>query len=219
MELLDFARGPAITVALAIFVFGVVWRLVALLALPRTHDLSVPRPGTPGPLAAGLKEIFRRMWPRHEFSQASMFAFLNGYVFHFGLAIIVFAFAPHVLFIKGLTGLHWPALPNNVIYAVGAITVISLLAAFVRRLTSPVLRLISTTNDYFSWFITLLPVVTGLMAASHLGARYETLLAIHILSVCAFFIWLPFGKLMHAFLVFLSRGTTGAFLARRGIQF
>ena len=32
-------------------------------------------------------------------------------------------------------------------------------------------------------------------------------------------IWLPFGKLMHAFLVFFSRGTTGAYLARRGIQF
>lgn len=218
MELLDFARGPAITVALAIFVFGTVWRLVALLGLPRMHDLSVPRPGTPGPLAAGAKEIFRRMWPRHEFSQSSMFAFVNGYVFHVGLAIIVFAFAPHVLFIKGLTGLHWPALPNNVVYAIGAVTMVSLLVALVRRMTSPVLRLISTMNDYFSWLITFAPVVTGLAAASHLGARYETLLAIHILSVAALFIWLPFGKLAHFFLVFISRGTTGAFMARRGIQ-
>lgn len=219
MELLDFARGPAITFAIAVFVFGTIWRLVALLALPRMRDLSVPRAGTAGPVAAGAKEIFRRMWPRHEFSQASMFAFVNGYVFHIGLALIVFAFAPHILFIRDLTGLHWPALPNNVVYMIGAVTAVSLLVALFRRLTSPVLRLISTANDYFSWFVTILPVVTGLMAASHLGARYETLLAIHILSVAALLIWLPFGKLMHAFFVFISRGTTGAYLARRGIQF
>jgi hypothetical protein len=30
------------------------------------------------------------------------------------------------------------------------------------------------------------------------------------------FLWLPFGKLAHTFLVFASRGVTGAALARRG---
>ena len=60
------------------------------------------------------------------------------------------------------------------------------------------LRLISTGNDYFTWLITTLPVLTGLLAVSHLGARYETLLAIHLLSIAALLIWFPFGKLMHA---------------------
>jgi hypothetical protein len=40
--------------------------------------------------------------------------------------------------------------------------------------------------------------------------------AIHLLSVELLFVWLPFGKLGHAFLVFLSRATTGAALARKG---
>ena len=31
-------------------------------------------------------------------------------------------------------------------------------------------------------------------------------------------IWLPFGKLAHAFLVFISRGMTGAAFARRGAR-
>jgi ferredoxin len=30
------------------------------------------------------------------------------------------------------------------------------------------------------------------------------------------FVWLPFGKLAHAFVVFISRGITGAALARKG---
>ena len=56
----------------------------------------------------------------------------------------------------------------------------------------------------------------GLLAVAHLGARYETLLGLHILSVELLLVWLPFGKLGHAFLVFVSRATTGALFARRG---
>ncbi len=40
--------------------------------------------------------------------------------------------------------------------------------------------------------------------------------AIHLLSVELLFAWLPFGKLGHAFLVFFSRGSAGAALARKG---
>ena len=48
--------------------------------------------------------------------------------------------------------------------------------------------------------------------------RYEDLLAFHILSVVLLMIWLPFGKLGHAFLVFITRGTTGMALERRGAK-
>ena len=45
---------------------------------------------------------------------------------------------------------------------------------------------------------------------------YPLPLAIHLLSVELLFLWLPFGKLAHAFLVFMSRGVTGIALARKG---
>lgn len=217
MDLLDFARGPAINVALVVLVFGVLWRLGALIFLGKPADRTVPRLGTPGPFAASIREFGRRMVPHPTFAYAERFAFFNGWVFHVGLAIVVFGFRPHILFVKNLTGLSWPALPSGVIYAVGAITAISLVAALVSRITNPVKRFISGLDDYFSWLVTFLPVVTGLIAVGHVGARYETLLAIHLLSIAVLLIWLPFGKLMHAFIVFLSRGTTGAFLARRGV--
>lgn len=217
MDLLDFARGPAINFAMAVLVFGVLWRLGALIFLGKAVDRTVPRAGTPGPFVASIREIGRRMVPHPTFATAERFAFFNGWVFHVGLAVVVFGFRPHILFIKNLTGLSWPSLPSGVIYAVGAITLISLVAALVSRLTNPVKRFISGLDDYFTWVVTVLPVVTGLIAVGHVGARYETLLAIHILSIAVLLIWLPFGKLFHAFLVFLSRGTTGAFLARRGV--
>ncbi len=104
------------------------------------------------------------------------------------------------------------------IYAVSIVTMVSLIAALVMRFANPAQKIISTFDDWFSWFVTFLPVLTGVIATSHLGARYETLLALHILSVALLLIWLPFGKLMHFFLVFVTRSQTGAHLSHRGAQ-
>jgi hypothetical protein len=64
----------------------------------------------------------------------------------------------------------------------------------------------------------MLPFVTGLLIPVRMGVRFETLLAIHILSVALLLIWLPFGKLGHTFLVFITRGTTGMVFERRGAK-
>ena len=218
MELLDFARGPALTFALAVFVLGSVWRLVGVLLLPRLRDLSPARDGAPAPLVGALRTIARRMWPRPEFAPATLFITLNSYVFHIGLAIVVFGLAPHILFIRQLTGLSWPALPSNLVFGVGVITLFALAAVLARRLMHPVVRLLSGPGDYLSWLLTALPVATGLLATSHLGARYETLLALHVLSIAAFLIWFPFGKLMHAVLFVFSRGATGIRFSHRGVN-
>jgi nitrate reductase gamma subunit len=82
--------------------------------------------------------------------------------------------------------------------------------------TNPVIRMLSNFDDYFSWFVTMAVMVTGLAATAHVGAPYETLLGLHILSVDVLLIWFPFGKLMHAFYIFPSRAINGAVLARKG---
>lgn len=218
MDLLDFARGPALQAGLIVFAFGVTWRLAVLLAWPRMVDRTKAKEGAPPAYLASAREIGRRMWPHKEFAEATRFSTINGYIFHLGLAIIIFGGTPHILFIRDLLGISWPGLPTNIINGVSVITALSLVAALVRRINDPVLRLISSANDYISWAVTFLPVATGLLATSHLGWRYETLLAFHLLSVALFLVWFPFGKLMHAFLVFVSRSTIGIHLAHRGAQ-
>ncbi|MFO1217270.1 MAG: nitrate reductase [Burkholderiaceae bacterium] len=218
MNLLDIARGPALQLAMAVFVLGVVWRLAGVLLLPRLRDLSPAREGAPPALLGAARTVLRKMWPRPEFAQATRFMTLNSWIFHVGLAVVVFGLAPHILFIRNLVGLHWSPLPSNLVYAVGVLTLGSLLAVLARRLTHPVMRLLSHAGDYISWAMTALPVATGLLATSHLGARYETLLAIHVFSIAAFLVWFPFGKLMHAFLFVFSRGATGMRFSHRGVQ-
>jgi nitrate reductase gamma subunit len=218
MELLEFARGPALTFAITVFIAGIVFRIVSLFLMWRTRDSSEGSPRQRPVVLAALRELARRMWPFAPYKQRTLFALINGYVFHVGLAIIVFFLAAHILFIDDLMGLSWPSLPNNVIYAVSVVTMVSLIAALVMRVANPAQRIISTLDDYFSWLVTFLPVLTGIIATSHLGARYETLLGLHILSVALFLVWLPFGKLMHWFLVFVTRSQTGAHLSHRGAQ-
>ena len=91
-----------------------------------------------------------------------------------------------------------------------------LLAVLFRRLTHRVLRLLSNFDDYFSWFIATLVILTGLIATAHVGGPYPTLLGLHILSFDLLLIWFPFGKLMHAFYIIPARAHQRHVLARKG---
>ena len=226
MDLLNFARGPALTLALVVFVLGTLWRLAGVLRRPRMRDLSPPRAGEPSNLMGALRAIVRGMWPRKEFGQAALVTTVNGYVFHIGLALVFFGYAPHIAFIRRITGLSWPALPDMVMYLAAGATLVSLLLALASRLTDPVLRKISNADDMITWTITFLPILTGMAVVGEPSAVilardhviYAGPLAVHLLTLELLLIWFPFGKLMHAFLFAFSRAATGMRFSHRGVK-
>lgn len=226
MDLLDFARGPALLGSLVIFVLGTLWRLGHALTRPRLPDLSPARDGVPSAAAGAWHAVWRGMWPRREFRAGTRFATINGYAFHVGLALVFFGYAPHIAFIRRLIGVGWPALPDAVMYLAAAVTLGSLLMVIVVRVSDPVLKLISTHDDYISWALTVLPVLTGMAVASDPSAAllardhvlYRGPLAIHLLSLELLLLWFPFGKLMHAVLFVFSRGATGVRFNHRGVR-
>ena len=73
MDLLEFARGPALVFALAVFVLGSLWRLVGILMLPRMRDLSPAREGAASNLSAAWHANLRAMWPRKAFAPSTRF--------------------------------------------------------------------------------------------------------------------------------------------------
>ena len=226
MDLLEFARGPALAFSLTVFVLGTLWRLYAVLRRPRMPDLSPAREGAPSRVSGAMAAIVRGMWPRWEFGQAAMVTTFNGYVFHVGLALVFFGYAPHIAFIHRITGLSWPALPDWVMYLATGATIISLVLALWYRLNDAVLRKISNADDAITWTITFLPILTGMAVmadpSTSVLARGDVLyrgpLAIHLLSLELLLIWFPFGKLMHAFLFVFSRGATGVRFSHRGVR-
>ena len=216
-DLLDFARGPALWFSLLVLVTGSAWRIIAILRLGTKPDLSEPRRRR---RFGALRGIFRQMVLRKEFRHGGILGAFNGYLYHLGLVAIAFGYLPHILFVKRLTGFAWPPLPEPLFYLAAGGTIIALVIVLFERLTHPVLRMLSGFDDYFSWCVVFLPLLTGMAAlggSTATGAPlYPLPLAIHLLSVELLFLWLPFGKLAHGFLVFMSRGVTGAALARRG---
>ncbi len=216
MDLLDLARGPIFQAAIYVFVIGIFWRLFGIFFLQKKPDHSTPRQSAG--LGAALRTIVSRTVGPTGFSDTPKMPRALSTGLHLGLFVVVFLFVPHIVFFEDIFGIDWPGLPNNVIYFVGVITVGIGMYLLVRRRTHPVLRLISNFDDYFSWFVTMLPLLTGLAMPIRFGVRYETLLAVHILSVALLLVWLPFGKLAHAFLVFYSRGATGMVFERRGAR-
>ncbi|TAK43716.1 MAG: nitrate reductase [Betaproteobacteria bacterium] len=218
--LLEFARGPALWFSLGVLIAGSLWRVFAIWRLGARVDLSEPRSTH---LAAGaLRGIFARMLIRKDFRNSRNLGSFNAYLYHIGLAFIVFGYLPHIRFVERLTGIAWPALPGWLMYVAVGPTVVGLLIALLERLSDPVRRLLSGFDDYFSWLVTFLPLLTGMAAVNQSPALesaaplYPLPVAIHLLSVELMFLWLPFGKLGHAFLVFFSRGITGAALQRKG---
>ena len=212
-------------VATSIFIFGVVWRLAGLLLLRARRDFSDPRRRDSW---KGVMLIGSRSWPKKEFVGATGLMEAIGYTFHLGIFAALILYAPHVLLLKDVVNAvlpfammndilyYWPTVSGGVIYFLTSISVACLIALLLHRIINPVKRLISNFDDYMSWLMTMLPLLTGMAAYSHFGGPYQVVLAVHILSVEALMIWFPFGKLMHMFTMFVLRGVTGVLFARKG---
>jgi nitrate reductase gamma subunit len=192
-----------------------VLRLVEIVMLGRKTNLAEAKGSE---MSSGLRTIITRTVPDASTFKRSAFTITTGYIFHIGLFIVIFLYAPHILLFKDVLGFGWPALPSTVIDAVTVVTIIALIAVLVHRLKDPVKRFLSNFDDYLGWFVTILPLVTGYIAFHRVGMPAPTLIAIHILSVELLMVVFPFTKLMHAFTLFLARWYNGAISGYRGVQ-
>lgn len=219
MTLLEFARGPGLQWSLAIFALGVIWRLVGSFLLARKRDRSKPA-GT-SYVKAGMRAMIMRSAPPHELEKNIQFQHYSGYAWHLGFFATLLLFGPHIPFFKQFLGFGWPALPNTVVLVIAGITLAILIALVVRRIVHPVMKQISSTDDWISVFLVILPFVTGFASYAHLQIgqiRYEDLLAAHILSVEAMLVWFPFSKLMHMFYAFPARFQVGVAMEHKGVK-
>ncbi|MDO8927125.1 MAG: hypothetical protein Q7U94_09470 [Sideroxyarcus sp.] len=214
LDLLTFARGSALNWALIIFTAGVVLRLFEILGLGRKADLAKPRLDSPG---SGWRTMFTRSLPPEGMLKRDPVTYIGGYVFHVGLFLGIFFFAPHIEFFRSMTGLGWPALPSALVDASVVAAIVALAALLAHRLNNPVKRMLSGFGDYLAWALTLLPLLTGYMAYHHLFVEYTLMLALHLFSVELLLVCLPFTKLFHTFSVFISRWYNGEIFGRKGV--
>lgn len=214
MQFLTWVRGTGLNIAIGLFILGMLWRLIEIYTLGRKKDLAPARSASG---ASGWHTIARRSVPPHGMLKRSPVSYVGGYIFHIGLFIVVFLFAPHIKLVESLIGLSWPGLPSQVIDAATVVTLATMVLVLADRINKPVKRYLSTFGDYLAWMLTFLPVLTGYLAVKHLALPYTTMLALHILSVELLLVALPFTKLIHVFTLFASRWYNGDINGKRGV--
>ncbi|HID44436.1 MAG TPA: hypothetical protein EYP34_01605 [Chromatiaceae bacterium] len=209
-------RGPGLGLALGIFLFGMAIKLLEIFLLGRKKNLAAVRSSG---VAAGFRTILSRSLPPDgNILRRPRFTFIFGYAFHIGLFVVMFFLAPHIEVSHALLGLSWPALPTPVVDVFTIISIIAMMALLWHRLTSPLLKYLTTPQDYLVWALTFAPLLSGYMAYHHLLLPYTWLLSIHIGSVELLLILFPFTKLTHAFTLFIARWYTGMMAGQKGVQ-
>ncbi len=215
IEFLNWVRGPGFQIAVIIFIAGIIIRFAEILLLGRKANLAEAKGSE---MSSGLRAIVSRSIPDKSTFQRSMFTVVAGYIFHIGLFVTIFLFAPHILMFKDVIGFGWPSLPTPVVDAMAVVSIITLLAVLIHRMRNTVLKFLTNTEDYLVWLVTILPLITGYIAFHRMGTTAPTLLAIHILSVELLLVMFPFTKLMHTFTVVMSRWYGGAISGYRGVK-
>ncbi|MCB1862969.1 MAG: hypothetical protein H6964_05470 [Chromatiaceae bacterium] len=209
----DFIDGPLWYLSLTVFLLGVVWRLVAILRVGVAPDFSTARHGGAG---GALRTLFTRSLPRRPVFTRGKVQLIAGYMFHLGLFALLFLAQPHVEFIsERITGFGWVTLPHWGFILAAEVAFAGLLLLLLYRLMNPVTRLISDTGDYTASLLVFLVMLSGCLA---LAQAYEGLRLLHLLLAELLLIYFPFSTLMHAFTFAISRGYTGAAMARKGVN-
>jgi nitrate reductase gamma subunit len=212
---LQFARGPLLGFSVAVFVLGLVYRVASNYLLGRKASLAPARGGQWKP---GLVTIYRRSFFHPGMNYRGYFTLIAGYTFHIGFLATLFLLTQHIDLFRALFGFGWPGLPPGVIDAMTILSVAALVAVLIHRLTDPVRRLLSNFQDYLTWAVTILPLVTGFLLVRRLGFEYTTMLTIHILSFELLLVVTPFTKLSHMVTLFVARWYNGAIAGYKGVQ-
>lgn len=214
-ELLLWIRGTGLQIASAVFVLGMSYRMLHLLLIGRKKSLAAARGSE---WAGGLRTMWRRSFVLPRLSPRGRFTVVAGYLFHLGFFVTLFFLSQHIALFRAVFGFGWPALPRGVIDIAAVLSIAAMIALLAHRLVDPVKRLLSDFQDYLSWALSFLPLLTGFMLLREIGFEYVTLLTLHIASVELLLVVAPFTKLAHMFSTFIARWYNGAVMGFKGIK-
>ncbi len=211
--MIEFIQGPLWTIAVVVFVVGVIWRLAEVLLRGVKADMAISRGSV---VSGGAGTVLRRFWPRKQTVGATRFQVISGYMFHLGLFVLLLFAAPHVDFIKEhILGFGWTPMPHWAFVLCAEIAFAGLILLWLRRIMHPVTRLLSTLDDHLASGLTFTAMLTGCLA---LFESYDELRVLHLLTVEILMLYFPFSNLMHAFTFIISRSSTGAVAGRHGVR-
>jgi nitrate reductase gamma subunit len=218
MDFYDFAVGPLLWISFLVFVIGSLLRVVLFFYVSLQKDKAIYRYFS---WKYVLATIGRWLFPFNKDVAKNPVYTILAYVFHICLLVVPIWFSGHIsLWEESRLEWSWSPIPDSLADWMTIILLGIVIFFLLRRIISPEVRLISTASDYLLLVVTGLPFLTGYFLThgtlDSVGFIGDNMMLIHILSGELMLLLIPFTKLSHFVLFFLSRGATAIEFGRRG---
>ncbi|AGW12621.1 sulfate respiration complex protein HmcE [Megalodesulfovibrio gigas] len=206
----DFLTGPMLYLSLAIFIGGCIWRVVWYI---RGLDQKLDRVAYKAHLEHGLKHAARSViafiipFGSHTW-RAKPAMTIATFFFHFAIVGIPLFAPAHTTLMDQWLWIAPLSLPQSVVDFLILMFFISAAFLILRRVALPEVRILTNWQDVMVLAITIAPFITGVLASTHTG-DYQFWLNMHIFCGEVMLIAIPFTKLSHFVLFFMSRGQLG----------
>lgn len=206
----EFVTGPLAWLSFLIFFVGLTVRTVKYF---RGLDWQMDRVAYREHMNYGIKGAARSIifwlipYGTHSWRYYKGFTFLV-FAFHFCLIITPIFLLGHNVLLQERLGFSLPTLPEGLADLMTVVVIVAAVFILLRRLALPQVRILTTPYDLLVIAIAAAPFVTGFLAY-HQAGDYHFWLVIHILCGEIMLVAIPFTKLSHFVLFFLSRAQLG----------
>ena len=206
----EFVTGPLAWLAFGVFFFGLIYRLVWYI---RGLNWQMDRVTYSVNVAYGIKGALRsiffwlvpfgtRSWRYYPGFTTMVF------VFHICLLLTPVFLMGHNVLLMERFGFSLPTLPEGLADTMTMGVIVAAAFIVLRRIALPEVRIITKPYDFLVLAIAVAPFITGFLAYHQVG-NYDFWIVTHVLAGEIMLVAIPFTKLSHFLLFFLSRAQLG----------
>jgi hypothetical protein len=206
----EFVTGPMVWLSFGIFFGGLFLRLFNYLkGLNWQMDRVTYHVNTSYGIRGAARSIFYWLLPfgTRGWRLYPGFTVLV-FVFHFTLLITPVFLLSHNMLLKEKLGISFWTMPEFSSDIMTIVVILSAVFLLMRRFALPEVRALTTSYDLVIMVIAVTPFVTGFFSFHQVG-NYNFWVVVHVICGEVMLIAIPFTKLSHFLLFFLSRWQLG----------
>jgi len=204
------ATGPLVWIAFTVFFIGLLVRLILYIrGLDWRADRVTYRVNVSYGVRGAIRSIFSWLLPYKTRSWRTHPGFtIIFFLFHIGLIVAPIFLQAHNYLLQKSLGFSLWTLPDAVSDFLTICVMVAAVFIILRRIALPEVRILTDWKDFLVLAIAVAPFITGFLAYREVG-DYRFWLTAHVLCGEIMLIAIPFTKLSHFLLYFLSRGQLG----------
>jgi nitrate reductase gamma subunit len=206
----EFVTGPLAWLSFAVFFVGLAYRLVWYT---RGLNWQMDRVTYTKHIGYGIRGALRSIgywlipFGTHSWRYYPGFTVLV-FVFHIGLLATPVFLGGHNVILLERWGISLPTLPEGLADVMTMAVIVAAVFIILRRIALPEVRILTKPYDFVVLAIAVAPFITGFIAFHQLG-DYNFWIVVHVLCGEIMLVAIPFTKLSHFLLFFLSRAQLG----------